>query len=1182
MSRRTYDTDEITLRKVFAISTNNQFIPAMNVLTADGAGGTYWAIPSSLGYNPSFNQIATDAGTFTATSPYNTFTLSQGGGIGFVQGAGTNQMYIYSKGFGQINTVGGNTLYGFSNNVTTPVLNFAAAGGISLQANPATNTLTFTANGQPISTTLNSFQSLKVFPNLSTPTGKISSLSGYTVLSANNYSSILTLVGTGQISLTSDYNANAVFIGLNASTLVTSNLTSQIVSTTNVTTSSFTFIDTYSKVQKNLYSYNGNLYLNGIAISGAAASLVTSVNAGSNIIMGPSGSQNGTQGDVTINVDTGFLISTVTDGYVSTATLLSTSAGLSYQIENGFFFTNLVSTANLADLVSTANFANLISTANLANLISTANLADLISTANLADLVSTANLADLVSTANLSDLISSANLIDLVSTANLADLVSTANLANLISSANLVDLVSTANLADLISSANLVDLVSTANLADLISTANLADLVSTANLADLISTANLADLISSANLSGLVSTTFIDTYIGSTVIGLGSAGYVSTLSNWANFSAVKTIDMCNHSISNVSTIYGPAGASIAMGDDSFILTSPNAIMDFVTGFNGAQFWSDTVGGTFGTVRASNFYMNAANDNGIPYFIQDGYTNLASSIQAAVIANYPDGQAGSLFISSLYLGYGNAHPSGQLTTDSTASNLYWNTKELANTDTLAQIAVTNRANWVAVGSNTGATTSIQFSYDGQTWKEVTTGGFANGGNGIAWNGSYWVAVGSAGAALQTIQYSYDGKNWSAITSGGFTSAYGIAWNGSYWVAVGAEASTIQYSYDGRIWTEITSGGFGANGVGVAWNGSYWVAVGSGGTAIQTIKYSYDGMNWMDSISGGFSDTGAGIAWSGSYWVAVGSDDSAVNSIQYSYDGINWTSSASGGFNSGGRGVGWNGSYWVAVGEDTSLLTSIKYSYDGMNWMAITSGGFSAHGSSVAWNGSYWIATGQDATHSIQYSYDGKVWMGVTAGGFSVYGSGIAWSSPLFNPTLWSTSSYTYVINGNLTVTSTINAQTGYFLNGSVFTSDRRIKTDITYANLELCYSTVRELPLHHFGFVSSFHELKRDKHQLGFIADELSTVFPKSVFLDKTSINAFSTIYFVNYEQIQMAHFGATQYMASLLDSQSSTIHGQNIFIEQQISTNKVQAEQFSSLTSHMNTFSSILQTLLTR
>ena len=355
MNKKSYDTDEITLRKVYARTSTNTAVPAMTVLTADGAGGTYWAIPSTLGYNPSFNQIATDAGTFTASSPYNTFTLSQGGGIGFVQGALTNQLYIYSKGFNQVTAVGGNTLYGFSNNFTTPTLNFAATGGISLQANPATNTLTFTGNGIPISTTLNSFQSLKVFPNLSTPTGQISSLSGFTVLSANNYSSILTLAGTGQISLTSDYNANAVFIGLNASTLVTSNLTSIIVSTTNVTTSSFTLIDTYSQLQKNLYSYNGNLFLNGVAVSGAAASLVTSVNAGSNIIMGPSGSGGGTQGDVTVNVDMSFLASTVMG--LGTAGYISTSGG-----GGSINATGLVSTANLVNLVSTANLATLLST----------------------------------------------------------------------------------------------------------------------------------------------------------------------------------------------------------------------------------------------------------------------------------------------------------------------------------------------------------------------------------------------------------------------------------------------------------------------------------------------------------------------------------------------------------------------------------------------------------------------------------------------------------------------------------------------------------------------------------------------------------------------------------------------------------------------------------------------------
>jgi hypothetical protein len=312
----------------------------MTVLTADGKGGTYWAIPSTLGYNPSFNQIVTDAATFTANLRYNTLTLSEGGGIGFVQGAGTNQLYIYSKGFNQLNVAGGNSLYGFSSNITKPALNFVGAGGISLQANPETNTLTFTANGQPISTSLNSFQSLKVFPNLSTPTRQVSSLSGYSVLSANNYSSILTLAGTGQISLTSDYNANAVFIGLNTSTLVTSNLTTQIVSTASIYASTLTLIDLVGGNPKSLYSYNGSLFLNGVVISGGSGA-VTQIYGGSNIVL--TGATPGL-GDVTVNVNTSFLPSTViglgTVGYISTSVLPG----------------GLVSTANLANLISTSFF----------------------------------------------------------------------------------------------------------------------------------------------------------------------------------------------------------------------------------------------------------------------------------------------------------------------------------------------------------------------------------------------------------------------------------------------------------------------------------------------------------------------------------------------------------------------------------------------------------------------------------------------------------------------------------------------------------------------------------------------------------------------------------------------------------------------------------------------------------
>ena len=173
-----------------------------------------------------------------------------------------------------------------------------------------------------------------------------------------------------------------------------------------------------------------------------------------------------------------------TAGYVSTSQLLSTSAGI---------FTAAQSYLNRGQLTSTVTglgTAGFIS--SLPGIVSTANLRGLVSSANLAGLISTANLAGLVSTANLSGLVSSANLLGHVSTANLAGLVSTANLSGLVSSANLVGL------------------------------------VSTANLAGHVSTANLVGLVSSANLAGLVSTTYLTSQLQSTIIGLGTAGYLST------------------------------------------------------------------------------------------------------------------------------------------------------------------------------------------------------------------------------------------------------------------------------------------------------------------------------------------------------------------------------------------------------------------------------------------------------------------------------------------------------------------------------------------------------------------------------------------------------------------------------------------------------------------------------
>jgi hypothetical protein len=223
--RRSYDTDEITLRRVFAKHpTDNTNIAGLRVLTADGAGGTYWAQPSTLGQNPSFNQINTTAGNFTADLSYNIFTLSQGTNMGFTVGPGSNELYLFGKSFSVVNVQSNNTINAFANNSLNSNLNIVGTGGMNITSDPTTNTISFDIQGIQISSSQFSFQKAKVLSNTSTVSDGISSLQDYLILNSASPSSILTFVGLGEVSLQGDYLNNAIYFGLNISTGTTSSL----------------------------------------------------------------------------------------------------------------------------------------------------------------------------------------------------------------------------------------------------------------------------------------------------------------------------------------------------------------------------------------------------------------------------------------------------------------------------------------------------------------------------------------------------------------------------------------------------------------------------------------------------------------------------------------------------------------------------------------------------------------------------------------------------------------------------------------------------------------------------------------------------------------------------------------------------------------------------------------------
>ena len=70
------------------------------------------------------------------------------------------------------------------------------------------------------------------------------------------------------------------------------------------------------------------------------------------------------------------------------------------------------------------------------------------------------------------------------------------------------------------------------------------------------------------------------------------------------------------------------------------------------------------------------------------------------------------------------------------------------------------------------------------------------------------------------------------------------------------------------------------------------------------------------------------------------------------------------------------------------------------------------------------------------------------------------------------------------------------------------SDERIKTDIIPADLDRCYEIVKSVPLKHFGFAPGVYtdDQIQDKHNLGWIAQDVQKVFSKAVSVKPFTLN----------------------------------------------------------------------------
>ena len=126
------------------------------------------------------------------------------------------------------------------------------------------------------------------------------------------------------------------------------------------------------------------------------------------------------------------------------------------------------------------------------------------------------------------------------------------------------------------------------------------------------------------------------------------------------------------------------------------------------------------------------------------------------------------------------------------------------------------------------------------------------------------------------------------------------------------------------------------------------------------------------------------------------------------------------------------------------------------------------------------------------------------------------------------------SYTLDVRGN------IFSSTGGFTQSGLTTwsiaSDRRIKENIVKASYEKCLENVKNIELYNFNFKDNY-VITNDRHQLGFIAQEVQQVYPKAVEVGRTMKNngEIEDILTLNITQIEYTLYGAVKELIDNID-----------------------------------------------
>ena len=468
--------------------------------------------------------------------------------------------------------------------------------------------------------------------------------------------------------------------------------------------------------------------------------------------------------------------------------------------------------------------------------------------------------------------------------------------------------------------------------------------------------------------------------------------------------------------------------------------------------------------------------------------------------------------------------------GNVTTLDISENIYtgeWLQIQLSTPITLSSINMNARSGWettraprnfVVLGSNDGTNWNLLETYVNQTWSSLTKSfSISNTSNsysyfrfviqrvgnldsGMTTSGSVQIMnlqllpLGSNNA-LNRILVSPNGINWESQNSPVANSWTSICWSKELCLFVAVANSgvgnRIITSSDAINWTARTNP-VDNNWTSVCWSSelNLFVAVANSGTG-DRIMTSSDAINWTAQTNPVDNDW-TSVCWAPeiNQFIAI-ANSGTNNRIMTSYNGIDWVIRNNNIDND-----------WSSICWSSGHNLAIAVSNTGTNNRVLSST------LSLVYPKSNYIRAPSDIF--IDQS-NGNVGIGLINPSFQLQLSTDSAAKP--STSVWSVS------------------------------SDRRLKENIEDANLDICYNNIKNLRLVKYTWKDELYGENipdvEDRTQLGWIADEVEEIFPKSIsYVNLYDINNCKTL---DSDQIIVSLYGTIQKLLIEFENQNNQI-----------------------------------------